>query len=181
MTLLRRLLALLVAVAIGTAAVLVLVEGVGIRAGESPVVLPLDDWERRIIDGDWSRWGQDAWAIASAAVLGVGVFLVVLQLVPHRTRSLPRRPTNGPEVRFGRNGLEDRLHDVALDQHDIVGAAVKVKKRTIRVDPRVPRGADLDQARRAVRDAVVAELDRLELEHRPKLKVKAEHGRERVV
>lgn len=184
MTLLRRLLAALLALALAALAVLVLVEAVGIRTGESPVLLPLDDWERELTDGAWSDWRDDAWTVTSGIVLAVGVVLLLLQLVPHRLQALDRHRAgtdDGPDVRFGRGGLEDRLHDVTVDRSDVVGASVKVRRRRIRVEATVPQGLDRAPVRDDVREALAHEIDRLRLERRPRLRVGVAHGTERVV
>jgi hypothetical protein len=181
-TLLRRFLALLLALALGAVAVLVIVEAIGVRAGESPVVLPLDVWERELTDGAWSRWSTDEWAIASGVALAVGVLLLVLQLIPHRSTVLDRQHEDGaPVVRFGRFGLQDRLRDLAIEDPAVLGAAVRVSKRRVEVTARVPSAGDREAARRSVRESVGAELDRLRLAERPKLKVHAEQTGRRVL
>ena len=182
MTLLRRFLAFVLALALGTVAVLVIVETVGIRVGESPVLLPVDDWEQRLTTGDWRDWDADAWTIASAVALGVGLLLVVLQLIPHRRPTLDRKRVEGErEVRFGRSGLNARLHDLVVDQDGVLAGAAKVSTRKARVQARIPDGADPKPAERSVRAAVQEELDRLRLAKKQRVRVEAVHTDERVV
>lgn len=182
MTLLRRFLAFVVAFALAATAVLVIVESVGIRIDESPVLLPIDDWEQRLTAGDWATWGADAWTIASAIALGVGLLLVVLQLIPHRTTTLDRRRADGErEVRFGRSGLDERLRDLVVDQEGVLGAKAKVSKRKTKVTARIPDGADPDPTEQSVRTVVRDELDRLRLAKKQRVRVDAAHTDDRVI
>lgn len=182
MTLLRRLLALVLAVALGAAAVLVIVETVGIRVGESPVLLPIDDWEQRIAGGEWSDWSADAWAVASGATLALGVLLVLLQLVPHRKPTVDRARADGERpVRYGRGGLNDRWRDIIVDQDGVLGGKAKVSRRKATVTARIPDGGDGKAARSAVRSALGDDLDRLRLAKRPKVRVEATETDDRVL
>lgn len=182
MTLLRRFLALVVAVALAGAAVVVIVEAVGIRVGASPVLLPIDDWEQRITGGSWGRWSADVWGITSASLLVVGVVLVVLQLIPHRTTTLERRRTGGErETRFGRSGLDDRLRDIVVDQEGILGGKVTVSTRKVKVQARIPDGGDAKSSQEAVRAAVREDLDRLRLAKKQRVRVDAVHTDDRVI
>ncbi|MEX2626580.1 MAG: DUF6286 domain-containing protein [Ilumatobacteraceae bacterium] len=182
MTLLRRFLALLVALALAGVAVLVIVETISIRIGESPVLVPIDEWERRLITGDWRRWSADAWTIASASALAVGLVLTLVQLIPHRTTALDRRREGSQgQVRFGRSGLDDRLRDIAVDQDGVIGGKVDVSKRKIKVEAQIPQGADRKATEKAVSAAVRQDLARLRLAGNPRLKVKAVHTDDRVL
>ena len=182
MTLLRRLLALAIALALGALAVVVIVEAVGIRIGESPVLVPIDEWEQRLTTGSWSDWSADAWTIASAITLGMGVLLVLLQLIPDRKPTLDRQRTSGErEVRFGRSGLNERLRDIVVDQDGVLGGKAKVSTRKTKVTARVPDGADPKPAEQSVRAVVREELDRLRLAKKQRVKVDAVHTDERVI
>lgn len=182
MTLLRRFLALVVALALLATAALVIVEAVGIRISESPVLVPVDDWAQRLTTGDWRHWDDDAWTIASAIALGVGLLLVVLQLIPRRTTTLDRRRVDGErEVRFGRSGLNERLRDIVVDQDSVVGGKAKVSRRKIELTARIPEGADPTPTEQSVRRVVREELDRLRLAKRQRVRVDAVHTDERVI
>lgn len=182
MTLLRRFVAFVTALALAAAAVLVIVEAVGVRVDESPVLLPIDEWEQRLTGSSWARWDADAWTYASGATLAVGVLLVVLQLIPHRTTTLPRgRDGDDREVHFGRSGLDERLRDVAVDQDGVLGASVRVKKRRVRVQANIPSGGDTTSAERSVRDAVREDLGRLRLAKKQRVRVSAEPTDTRVI
>lgn len=182
MKLLRRFLALVLAVALAVAATLVIVEAVGIRVGESPVLLPIDEWEQRITAGAWSRWSADAWTIASAVVLAVGLLLIVLQLIPHRTTTLARRKADHErDVRYGRRGLSDRLHDVVVDQDGVLDSKVKVSKRRVGATARIPGGADRRSTEQSVRSALREELDGLRLAKNPRVRVDSAYTDDRVL
>ena len=182
MTPLRRFLALLVAVTLAAVAAVVIAEAVGIRTGESPVLVPVDDWEQRLTTGDWRAWSADAWTIASAIALGVGLLLVVLQLIPHRTTTLDRRRADGErEVRFGRNGLNERLRELLVDEDGVVGGKAKVSKRKTKVTARIPDGADPKPAEQSVRTVVREEIDRLRLANKQRVRVDAVHTEDRVI
>lgn len=182
MKLLRRFLALVLALAVAVAATLVIVEAVGIRVGESPVLLPIDEWEQRITSGAWSRWSADAWTIASAIALAVGLLLIVLQLIPHRTTTLDRRKAGDErEVRFGRSGLADRLHGVVVDQDGVLDSKVKVSKRKVDATARIPDGGDPTAAKQAVQAALREDLDRLKLAKDPKVRVGTAYTDDRVL
>jgi hypothetical protein len=182
MTLLRRFLALVVAIALAAVSVLVIIEAVGIRIDESPVLLPIDDWEQRLTTGDWSTWSADAWMIASAIALGVGLLLLVLQLIPHRTTTLDRRRADGErEVRFGRSGLDDRLRDLVVDQDGVLGGRAKVSKRKTKVTARIPDGVEPDPTEQSVRTVVREELDRLRLAKKQRVRVDSTHTDDRVI
>ncbi|MCO8128343.1 DUF6286 domain-containing protein [Acidimicrobiia bacterium EGI L10123] len=182
MTLLRRFLALVVALALAATAGIVIAEAVGIRIGESPVLLPIDEWEQRLTTGDWRTWSADAWTIASAIVLGVGLLLVALQLIPHRTTTLDRKRADGErEVRFGRSGLNERLRDLVVDEDGVLGGKAKVAKRKTKVTARIPDGADPKPAEQSVRAAVREEIDRLRLAKKQRVRVDAVHTDDRVI
>lgn len=182
MTLLRRVLALLVAIALGTAAVLVMVETVGIRVDASPVLLPVDEWDQRLATGGWSQWSADAWAIASASALALGVFLVALQLIPHRKPTVDRDRAPGERrVRFGRGGLNERWRDIVVDQDGVLGGKAKVSRRKAEVTAHIPDGGDGSAATTAVRSALSDDLDRLRLAKRPKVLVDATETDDRVL
>jgi hypothetical protein len=182
MTLLRRFLALLVALALAVAAGLTIIETVGIRIGESPLLVPVDDWARRLSTGGWSEWDADAWTIASAIALGVGLLLVVLQLIPHRKTTVERRTIEGRRaVRFGRNGLHDRLSDIVVDQDGVLEGDADVSKRSTKVQAGIPAGTDPNPAEQSVRTVVRDELDRLQLATKDRLKVDVVHTKDRVV
>jgi hypothetical protein len=182
MTLLRRFLAVLVALALIATAGLVIIETVGIRVGESPVLVPVDDWERRIAGGSWSQWSDDAWTLASAIALGVGLLLVVLQLIPHRNTTVDRRTTEGSRpVRFGRDGVHERLRDIVIDQDGVLEGEAKVTSRQTKVEAGVPTGADPLVAAESVRTAVREDLDRLQLDTKPRLAVDVDRTDDRVV
>ncbi|MCD9623956.1 DUF6286 domain-containing protein [Rhabdothermincola salaria] len=182
MTLLRRFLALLVALALVTAAILVGIEAVGIRADRNPVLLPIDDWGENLASGDWGRWSADAWAIAAGATLALGLVLVVVQLIPQRVPTVERRHADGERViRYGRKGMEARLRDLTIDQDGVLGGKVTTSKRTARVTALVPRGADGPTTERTVRTAVGQELDKLQLAKRPKVRVDATETADRVL
>lgn len=182
MTVLRRFLALVLALALGATAVLVIVEAVGVRVGESPVLLPIDEWEQRLAGGNWSNWDADAWAIASGSALAVGVLLVILQLVPHRKPTVDRAHGDGERrVRFGRGGLNERWKDIIVDQDGVLGGKAKVARRKATVTARIPDGGDGNAAKDAVRAALGEDLDRLRLAKRPKVRVDATETDDRVL
>lgn len=182
MTLLRRFLALVLALALGATAVLVIVEAVGIRVGESPVLLPIDEWEQRLAVGNWSGWSADAWTIASGGALALGLLLVILQLVPHRKPTVERARADGERrVRFGRGGVNERWRDIIIDQDDVLGGKAKVAKRKVKVTARIPDGGDRSAARSSVRSALGEDLDRLRLAKRPKVRVDATETDDRVL
>lgn len=182
MTLLRRFLAVVVALALAATAALVIIEAVGIRIGESPVLVPVDKWEQRLTAGSWSDWSADAWTIASAGALGVGLLLAFLQLIPDRTPTVDRARVSGERaVRFGRSGLDARLSDLVVDQDGVLGGKAKVAKRTTKVTARIPDGADPGPTEQSVRAVVRDELDRLRLAKKHRVKVDAVHADERVL
>ncbi|MGK2929606.1 MAG: DUF6286 domain-containing protein [Acidimicrobiales bacterium] len=182
MTLLRRFLALVLALALGATAVFVVVEAVGIRVGESPVLLPIDDWEQRLVSDDWSEWRADAWAIASGGTLALGVLLVILQLVPHRKPTVDRARGDGDRrVRFGRGGLNERWRDIIVDQDGVLGGKARVARRKAKVTARIPDGGDRRAALSSVRTALGEDLDRLRLAKRPKVRVEATETDDRVL
>ncbi len=182
MTLLRRFLAIVVSIALGGTALLVIGEAIGIRIDESPVLLPLDDWERRLTAGSWTSWDSDGWTIASAITLAVGVLLIVVQLIPHRTTTLDRRRGDGERaVRFGRSGLRDRLGDIVIDQDGILGGTVDVSKRKVKVEAQIPAGGDRKSSEQTVRAAVRDEIDRLRFAKKKRVRVAAVETDDRVI
>jgi hypothetical protein len=157
-------------------------EAVGIRIGESPVLLPVDEWEQRLTTGSWNVWDADAWAIASAIALGVGLLLVILQLIPDRKPTLDRSSASGErEVRFGRSGLDERLRDLVVDQDGVLGGKARVSRRSTKVTARIPHGADPQPTEQSVRAVVRDELDRLQLAKKQRVKVDAVNSDERVL
>lgn len=181
MTVIRRLLALLVAIALAGVAGLVITEAIGIRLDATGVLVPVDEWERRLTSGDWSSWSNHAWTVASGGALALGLTLIVLQLIPHRTPTVDRRREGHErQVRFGRGGLGHRLREVVVDQDGVIGGRAAVRRRKIAVEAQVTKGGDRRATEQAVGAAVREELDRLRLARTPRVRVDAVHTKDRV-
>lgn len=150
----RRIPALIVAVALLGALGLLLYDVAAVRADR-----PGMHWRRWLADELATRPLDDGWIIAAASVaLALGLWLLVLALTPGLRRVLPMR-RDSPEVRAGldRSAAALVLRDRAMEVSGVQAARVVVGRRKVKALARC-HFRDLDEVRTdldaALRDGI---------------------------
>src|SRR2546427_4617017 len=136
----NRVLALLFGLGVGATCLLGALEATAAFVDRGPVLVPYDRWIK------WAqafRWSSPQVASLSAAVAGVGLILLVMQLLPRRPLTL-RTLLEGPnvEVEVDRRALEHSLARAASGVDGVHKAGVKAGKTRVRVTIEAPAGND---------------------------------------
>ena len=172
MRVLNRPLAFILAAALATAAVLLIIEVIGVAAHHSPLVVPWTTWYR------WAgrtRWDQLVIQIWSGVLIAIGAVILVLELRPARVTRLSLRSSHdATSAAMTRGALARTLRSAATGIDGISAAAVTVGRRRARVT--ATSAARGDTAAEALREPVThtlqERLDALGLRHPPTLSVR---------
>lgn len=178
MNALNRLLGLLVGLTLLGAGLLLVVETALSFLQRPSWLVPLDRWATELSGLAW----QDRTLMVVAALCVVaGVGLVTLQMWPARPAALRliEQRVNRLAALDGR-GLEELLRRAAVDDSDVLGAAVRVSRRTARVKGSVPQDASLSAVRSRTRERVQAAVRELRLERPLKVVVRMRRSKVRV-
>ncbi|MDP8930305.1 MAG: DUF6286 domain-containing protein [Actinomycetota bacterium] len=177
MSVLNRLLGLLVGLVLLGGGLLLVVETVLAFLQRPAWLVPRDQWALVLSGLTWED--RTLMATAALSVLG-GVGLIMLQLWPGRPsalRMIEQRANRLADL-DGR-GLQELLRRSAVDDEDVLDAAVRVSRRTARVSGRVPQDAQPRAVQSRTRKRVQARLDELRLERSLKVKVRMERSKAR--
>jgi hypothetical protein len=172
MRVVNRPLAFILAAALATAAVLLIVEVIGVAAHHSPLVVPWTTWYR------WAgrtRWDQLVIQLWCGILIAIGVVILVLELKPARvTRLSLRSRHDATSAAVTRRGVAKTLRSAATGIDGISSAAVSVGRRRARVTATsAARGAVAAEAlRQPVTQMLQDRLDALGLRHPPTLSVR---------
>ncbi len=167
---LDRLLGLIIGLALAVAAVLTGIEVMELVLGNPPAIIPRHTWDRQLRLQHWNSSGME---VTSGVLLGVGVVLILLQLVRRRPVRLALRSLPGQRTWLTRQGLARRLaHDVGRVDN-VRSAKVKVGRRRVRARVVLAAGTDRSTGSRAVRQASLATLGALGVVRDMNVKVKA--------
>lgn len=178
MNALNRLLGLLVGLTLLGAAVLLVVETVLSFLQRPAWLVPLDQWAAELSSLAWQD--RTLMVVAALCVVG-GVGLVILQVWPARPAKLRlvEQRVNRLAAMDGR-GLEELLRRAAVDDGDVLGAAVRVSRRRARVEGSVPRDAQVSAVRSRTRERVQSSVRDLRLERPLKVVVRMRRSKVRV-
>lgn len=170
MRVIERLLSLLLALALIVGAVVLAVEVGYALLDKPPALVP---WRGLYERGTTSAWDTAPVRLVAAAVLLLGLLLLVGELKPRRpSRLAMRRQTEGVDTAVTRRGLRSTLVRAALEVDGISAATAKVGRRRARVSATSRLG---DKAAAAALSSAVAgraqaRLDALQLARPPKLR-----------
>lgn len=172
MRVIERLLSLLLAVALVVGAVVLAVEVGYALFDQPPALVP---WRGLYARGTTSAWDTAAVRLVAAAVLLLGLLLLLGELKPRRPSRLAlTRQTEGVDTAVTRRGLRSTLVRAAKEVDGISTASAKVGRRRARISA-TSRLGDKAAARglsSAVAGRVQGRLDGLDLARPPKLRTR---------
>jgi Family of unknown function (DUF6286) len=172
MRLLNRPLAFILAVALAAASVILIVEVIEFAVHSGPAIVHWTTWYH------WAhttKWNAQVIRVWSAILIAIGVLLLAVELKPRRiTRLRLRSHDQATDAGLTRSGLAGTLRAAATGIDGISGADVIVRRRRARIAAKsAARGhAAASSLRQPVRQAVGDRLNSLDLQHRPRLKVR---------
>jgi hypothetical protein len=172
MRVVNRPLAFILAAALATAAVLLIVEVIGVAAHHSPLVVPWTTWYRWAVR---TRWDQLVIQLWCGILIAIGVVILVLELKPARvTRLSLRSRHDATSAAVTRHGLAKTLRSAATGIDGISAAAVTVGRRRARVTATTTARGDTaaEALRQPVTQTVQERLDAMGLRHPPILSVR---------
>ncbi len=177
----NRFLALLLGVALASAAVIAVVEIVLGLTDNASAVIPRQRWDREL---STLEWDQD-WLVITLAAMGVaGLLLLAAQLVPRRPDTVAAESDrDGVEVVYGRRGLEQELGEVVREHPSVLNARVRRKRNRVHVRADVPATAadsDIGATGSGIQTDVRSAAERLGLQRKPKVRVRLDQARRRV-
>lgn len=171
MTVVNRVLALLLSIALAALAVVVAVEVVAVALNKAPTLF---DWRPTYDRGFTDRWSDTPVRAICIGLIVLGALLLLSQLAPRKpSRLAMRTEVPGLDVGVTRHGLAASAESAAETVDGIGHSNAKVKKRKVVVSAR-SRHADAASAKQledAVKAAVAVRFDRLQLAQQPKIKV----------
>jgi hypothetical protein len=172
MRLLNRPLAFILAAALAVASIIVIIEVVAFHLNASPLVLHWTTWNHWARKTHWDALVVEVW---SAILIVIGALILTLQLKPRRVTRLSLRSSHdATDAAVTRGGLAGTLRAAATGVDGISSAAVIVRRRRARViATSAARGRPAAEALRLpVTQALSDRLDKLDLRHPPRLKVR---------
>lgn len=178
MTVLNRVLGLALGLALLGGGLLAVVEAILAFLARPSWLVRYEEWSPELAQ---LTWDNRALTVTAALTVLAGVVLVVVQLWPGRPSALPlvdQRP-NRLAALDGR-GLRELLRRSAVDDGDVLGADVRVRRRTARVSGRVASDAQPRTVESRTRERVQARVDELGLQRPLKVKVDMKRSRARV-
>jgi uncharacterized protein DUF6286 len=168
----NRPLAFILAAALAVAAVLVIIEVIGVAAHPGgPLVVPWTTWYRW---ANRTRWDQLVIQIWCGILIAIGAAVLVLELKRPRVTRLPLRSRHdATDAAVTRRGLAKALRAAATGIDGISAAAVTVGRRRARVTATAAaRGRTAAEAlRQPVTQTLQERLDEMGLRHPPSLTV----------
>ena len=175
----NRVLAALLSLALIAAGVLLIIEVIADRVSHRPALVdwhPAYDWAKR------TTWNAGSIRVACAALILLGLALLIAELKPARMPRLAAEPAAeaaqagaaGIDTAYTRRGLAAAIRSAATGVDGVRGASVKVKRRKITV---AATTAPRDKAAaRSLRDPILAaarqRLTALKLRREPSVSVR---------
>jgi hypothetical protein len=178
MRLLNRPLAFILAVALATASIILIIEVIVFAVHASQAVVPWPTWYHWAEATRWDRLVVRVW---SAILIAVGVLLLALELKPRRATRLSMHSGNdATEAALTRSGLAGTLRGAATSIDGITSANITVRPRRASVLAKsAARGrAAAGALKGPVTQAARTCLEDLNLDRPPHLKVRV-HPRRR--
>ncbi|MDQ2728726.1 MAG: DUF6286 domain-containing protein [Actinomycetota bacterium] len=134
-----RAIALVGGLVLAVAAVLAGIEVMELILGNPPLIIPRHRWDGSLSRSHWGSFGME---LASGIVAGVGVVLIILQIIRRRPVRLALRSRPQQRTWVSRRGLGRRLtHDVS-EVDEIDQTKVRVSRNRVRTKIVVTPGAD---------------------------------------
>ena len=170
MRLVNRLLAVLLALALATVGVLVVIEVIAERLDKAPVVV---DWHRIYSWAEGTSLTQGSVRVACIVTAVLGLLLLFAELKRGRPKRLAAA-SDSVDAGYTRRGVANAISRAVNDVDGINGSVVKVRRRRIRVRARASGvgtyTADLLQE--PAMQAAQSQLTDLELKRQPRLQVR---------
>lgn len=178
MELTNRSLGLLVGLALLAAGLLAVIEMILAVTGQPGWVIDRGAWAQT---AGQLQWGDRTLVIVALIAGVVGLVLALLQLWPLRPRLVPLA-SEEPDRRnaIDGRGLQELLRRAAVEDEDVLGADVAVRRRRAKVKVHAPPDADAKAVRARVGERLASRIDALGLRRRLSPRVKVERTRERV-
>jgi len=174
MRIVNRLLAALLALALIVGAVLLIIEVIAATLGHQQALV---HWHQSYAWAHRTPWQQGSVRVAAAALLVLGVLLLVAELKRPRVSRLPVAAQDAgakDDVAFPRRGVAAALRAAVTDVDGILAATVRVKRRSVSVQAQAA-AQDADVARALKEPAAAAAAGRLaalQLASPPRLSVR---------
>jgi hypothetical protein len=173
MRILNRLLAALLALSLIVIGMLLIIEVAAARLGHQPALVhwqPAYAWLHR------TEWQQGSVRVVAAALLALGLLLLIAELKPARVSRLPvTEDSDAPDdVAYTRRGVAAALRAAVVDVDGVRSASVHVRRRSISVQTQAA-AQDSDAAHALREPATAAARDRLaslQLASAPRLSVR---------
>lgn len=173
----NRPLALILAAALLTVAVVVIAEVIGFAINHSPLLVPWPTWYHWASATHWNAMVVRFWA---TVMMIVGLVLLAMELKRRRATRLSLRSTDeATDATVTRRGLARMLRTEAARVDGITGATVRVSRMRARVlAASSARGqAAASALTEPVTQALMTRLDGLNMRHAPRLSVRVVPGR----
>ncbi|MGI8751380.1 MAG: DUF6286 domain-containing protein [Acidimicrobiales bacterium] len=167
---LDRAVALFCGLALAVAAVLAGIEIMELILGHPPLIIPRHSWDRSLRGSQWGSLGME---LTSGIVAGVGVALIVLQIIRRRPVRLALRSRPQQRAWVSRKGLGRRLTRDVSDLDEITQSKVRVSRNRVRTKIVVRADADRAAGVNRVRTVVGDTLSNIGVVHDLKVRVVA--------
>lgn len=173
----NRLLALVVWLAVSSAAGLTLVEVTLALLGRPGWLVDRPAWAQTVRQ---LRWDDPAMIAAESTALVAGLLLVIAQLKPRRPALLGTKGGSpGRQVRFDRKGVELFLSRLAVADPDVAAAQVRIGRFRSRLTATLEPRTAVRSARRRLRQQLRAAGLELALRRRLRFKIKVKGPKRR--
>lgn len=150
-----RAVALLLGLVLAAVAVLAGIEIMELTLGHAPLVIPRHSWDQSLRGSQWGSFGME---LTSGILAGVGVALILLQIVRRRPVRLALRSRPGQRLWVSRKGLARRLTNDVGELDEITASKVRVSRKRVRtkvvVTADADRAAGVDRVRTVVQDTL---------------------------
>ena len=178
MTVVNRMLALVVGLALLAAGMVTVTEVVAARLGRPPWVVPTTVWDQTL---GALRWDDPSVVWVLIGTLVIGLLLLLLELWPHRPQVLALQQAS-PDMTAAvdRRGLQEHLRQVIVEDPAVTTARVQAGKRKVVVEAAVPPSEDTAAVRQRLHSRLTEALERLNLQRPVRPTVRLNRGEERV-
>lgn len=178
MTVVNRMLALVLGLALLVAGVVTVVEVVAARLGRPPWVVPTSAWDQTL---GALRWDDSRVVTVLVAMLVIGLLLLLLELWPRQPQVLPLQPASPDRTAaVDRRGLQEHLRQIVAEDPSVTTVRVQAGKRKVAVQAEVPPSEDVATVRQRLESRLTEALDRLDLQRPVRPTVQLDRGEERV-
>lgn len=170
MRILNRLLAFLLALAIVGTGLIVLIEVIAAQSHSAPLII---NWHAILRWGQRNTWKATSVELACGISAGVGLLLLVPQLLRRRPTRLSIDAGDDTDAALTRKGVAVTMRGAVADIHGVTHTRVKVGHRHIRVDA-ITNATESATARALepqVAEAAGRQLEALRLRPSPRLHV----------